>query len=276
MKEYRTLPKQIHNRYQIQEGFAARERIMGNLALRQGKVEQAQAHLVASLDRRTRLTKRSSDPAAKIQLAESHVELGDFYFLQRADFLSAMKHYTEAESIHSELAKADPKHLPTQRHLSLVWYRLGTVYLHRSWTGSASIAGFWRIASRHWYLKCLGARKRLSQMDKTDVRAKYELAIIQARCGDHPSAVAFADGVLPSIKKDPSTLFQVACIYSLSSGVGKMSSNHYKSQAFQVLDQMSQLGWKDPVTLKSDPDLIYLQSDSRFDKLLRMLSGEKN
>ena len=76
---------------------------------------------------------------------------------------------------------------------------------------------------------------------------------------------AIAVGLLAQAGKDRRVLFQTAWACLASSGQEPLRC---RNQAFKVLNELIDQGWKDNVSLKTDPDLESVRGDKRFSELL--------
>ncbi len=126
---------------------------------------------------------------------------------------------------------------------------------------------------------------------------------ILARGGRHAEAAEAAENLRSLAPKDPTNLYNVACVYALCvSGVGKTTTGQqsadvsnpnaksetpklsdedralqarYAKLAIEALTQAVKYGWKDVAHMESDPDLVPIRSSPAYRALVERLSASK-
>jgi hypothetical protein len=117
------------------------------------------------------------------------------------------------------------------------------------------------------YSESLKLRMELAEIDPKDAQTQVELILSHARMGHAKVVERMAERLLEQVGRDRQVLFQVACAYAiLADGQGDAAG--YRNQAFFVLRKLSEIGWKDPVALETDPDLESIRGDKRFREIL--------
>ena len=92
-----------------------------------------------------------------------------------------------------------------------------------------------------------------------------------ARCGRHAEAAKGADDLGQRIPNDPRMRFFTACIYALCAGAAggdAAVADRYRALALEALGRAVDRGYRDAVTLQSDPDLEPLRGSPGFQAVL--------
>jgi tetratricopeptide (TPR) repeat protein len=107
---------------------------------------------------------------------------------------------------------------------------------------------------------------------------RLQKALALAHAGDHAQADAEADAEADALAEakdvNAGTLYDLACVYSLSSAAVKSDAklaDRYAARAVELLRQAVAKGWKDIDHLKEDTDLDPLRSRDDYRKLLKEL-----
>jgi serine/threonine-protein kinase len=223
--------------------------------------------------------------------------------------VAARDNYRKALEIHEALAKADPKQLPRQRDLAFNQQRLGDLYLrtarlddadkcyrkalevyqqlvelapkntlyqgdlarvHYDIASTALRRGDRKAAADH-YRESLRLREILAKGN--DTSALRDLMTTLARCGETARAIDLAQRLTQSLANETAVLFDVACCYAICRGLATEGTlrEHYTAQALESLRQAVSHGYKDVVSLETEPDLDSLREQPNFQAFLTEL-----
>ena len=80
-----------------------------------------------------------------------------------------------------------------------------------------------------------------------------------------------ADSLLAQSGTDRRVLFQTACGLSVASGRTGPVADRCRARALEVVEKLIKQGWKDRVTLETDPDLDAVRVDPKFAELLKQI-----
>jgi tetratricopeptide (TPR) repeat protein len=179
------------------------------------------------------------------------------------DPAKAWEEYAKAAEAFTRLVQADPGGYGARRDLSAAQYRLGvTAGRLPDPPGGASVAA-------RQFDECLKLRVELAKIDPKDTQAQFEAMLILARVGRQAEAEKSALALVAQASGDPRVLFQAACGLALAVvGPDQAASDRCRERALQVLGDLLKNGWKDRVTLETDPDLEPVRADPRFAALL--------
>lgn len=95
-----------------------------------------------------------------------------------------------------------------------------------------------------------------------DIRARYIGACTLVEIGEAAKALSWADQIMDTNPRDPATLYNLACVYSVSGNTG---------QALDVLTKAVIAGFSDVNWIKSDPQLDKIRDEPQFQSLLNGL-----
>jgi serine/threonine-protein kinase len=242
---------------------AAIQKLFGDAELRLGYAAEAEKHYRASLQgREAVLAQNPASPTVIRDVALSRLALGDFALISAKDPAKAWDEYMKAAEALTKLWQATPG-FSARRDLSAAQYRLGvTAGRLPNPPGGAA------VAARHLD-ECLKHRLELAKIDPKDTQSQFEVMLIQGRVGQQAEAEKKALALLAQAGKDPRVLFQAACGLALASdGSDKATADRCRDKAVQVVGDLIKSGWKDKVTLETDPDLDSIRADARFTTLV--------
>jgi hypothetical protein len=123
--------------------------------------------------------------------------------------------------------------------------------------------------------ECLRLRRELARIDPTDAQGQMELLLALARCGWAEEAEAVAKGLRDRAGDDRRTLFQVACGLSVAGAGTGPAADRCREQVWEVLGKVVDLGWKDRVSLETEPDLEAARRDPRFTQLVERVGKDQ-
>ena len=211
----------------------------------------------------------------KRDVAFSHLSLGDFYLFDAKDAGRALTHYRPLYEESRARVKADPDDLAARRQLSTLQYRVAVSVGRIADTLPPFSAAVHRAMSGAEFAECLKLRAELAAIDKKDTRGQIDLLVVLGRLGRSAEVEQVASGLLSQAPNDRRVLFQTACGLALASMDIGPTGDRCRAQALRVLSGLVDKGWKDRVTLETDPDLDAIRGEKAFAGLLARLPMPK-
>jgi tetratricopeptide (TPR) repeat protein len=155
----------------------------------------------------------------------------------------------------------DPSRLPL---LALLHERLGA---------DAQRRGQQSDAHKH-YQEALSIRQEFTRLEPENrvPQAAYLLAL--ARCGKHAEAARGADALRPQAGNSTELLLQLARCYAVCASQASERQGPL-SKALEALRVLAALDYRDPVLVRTDPDLAALRTEPAFLSLLDKWDKER-
>ena len=253
---------------------------LGDVRLRQGKPMQAMTHYCRAHAERETLLRLTPKPPEivtmlKMDIAESLIALGDFAIMGRQDSNAARIEYLNAMQMYEELLKGDSESLDLRRRIAAVHYRLGYAaakdHSLSALTGPVSRPAL----SQFHYAECLRLRSALAAIDAKDSQGQIELMLANGRAGGFVDAEKAAASLESQAGDDLRLLFQAACGYAVVAGSDGEIAKRCRQKAYRAISTLIDRGWKDWVSLETDPDLESLRADKQFAELMLRLRPEQ-
>jgi hypothetical protein len=88
-----------------------------------------------------------------------------------------------------------------------------------------------------------------------------------ARCGKHAEASRRADELRGQAGQSPELLLQLARCHAVCAAAAEPKKDH-TTKALEALQALAALDFRDPVLLRTDPDLASLQKEPAFRAVL--------
>ena len=227
---------------------------MGALALRLGRVADARA----CLDRAGSSFRSMVGQVPEIRhdldllaFAQAEVDL-----LFRGDPAAARDDYTSTIAELTDRVAADPENIMARKDLALAHYYLGTALLR---PGD-------KEGSRVHDARCLELREALSKVPAARME-EVDMLIALARVGRVAEAAKIADELIAVPPQDARIDFFAACGYALCAGAvddDEKAARRYTDLALAALSKGIDVGWRDKVSLQTDPDLDPIKADPGF------------
>jgi serine/threonine-protein kinase len=252
---------------QAQEALATLYITLGQVGFHLRDAEAARGYYLKCLQLREALAKADPDsvPFQK-GLADAHQKTGDMLLhLRGKESLGTVReHYTTAHELQRKLYQRNPANTEMRQALASSCYRLGTVAQR---FGEAA-------ESQKQFRACLQLRESLAKEDPTNLYKQVELVLAQARCGEHDKAAAAAGRLRADAAKDAGILYYLGCAYALcaASADEPPLRAQYAGEALDTLRQAVACGYKDLVSLETDPDLESLQGRPDYKELIQSLN----
>jgi tetratricopeptide (TPR) repeat protein len=119
--------------------------------------------------------------------------------------------------------------------------------------------------------ECSEIRQQLADKDAGNYSKKLDLLEVLARAGKHEKAAELAEKLRSGHQKDPAFLIGAACCYaqcSLAVPDNSKLRQQYLDTALAALQTALEHGYKDTITLETNPDLDPVREVPAFKKLL--------
>ncbi len=256
---------------QAQMAVAGSCTLLGNVSFRLGAQDEAHQYYHRALEMRQVIFQQDPQSvSAKDLLAKSYDALGDFE-LQTGQTKDAHEYYREAIKLVEDLFEKDKSNATVKSTLATLSYKLATAQLQLGDPAEAEPN----------YARCLALREELTAADPGDPQKQIALMLAQARCGQHAQAAEIAGRLGQEAAENAGALFYVACGYALSAGAiaGQADDaslteelrtlrEKYTNQATDTLAAAVKLGYRDAVSLETDPDLEPVRKSPAFQRLL--------
>jgi serine/threonine-protein kinase len=258
----RDYPKNADIRQDLAEAFNA----IGEASSLSGDNVAARSFYEKCLQIREALFAANPDkPAAKRALAASSGNFGDISV--RAGDLPAARHqYERSLGLYRELADSDPQNADARRNLANAFYRLGT--LARLESDPA--------AAQSNFRNCLNIRQELAEKDPKNERCQVELMRVLPHCGQSARAAQIAER-LRAGKPDPEMLIEIACAFaqcaSATTAADPALGERYTAAAVASVSGAVAGGYKDVVTLRTEPDLKSLSNNPEFEAFISKIKS---
>jgi len=252
--------------HQAKEGLATLYVTLGQVSFHLRDAEAAQAYYLKSLQLREALATADPDSVPfQNGLVDSHRKLGDMllHLHGQGSLDAARRRYTTAHELQRKLYQRNPANTEMRQGLASSCYRLGTVAQRSGETTEA----------QKQFRECLRLREGLAKEDPTNLYKQVELALAQARCGEHEQAAAVAEPLRKAAAKDAGILYYLGCAYALCADAAQTPAlrEHYAGEALATLRQAIAQGYNDRVSLETDPDLESLQRTPAYVELVKGL-----
>ena len=204
--------------------------------------------------------------------AVSRLVYGDFLLTGKKDTAAAAVEFRKAFTTLSALLAKDEDSLDLQRWVAAAHYRLGVVARTTKSDSAFGSLALPAVAAGH-FEESRRLRAALGAIDGRDTQGLVEWMLALGRCGKAAEARALSWFLLKQAGRDRRVLFQTACGLAVAAAgaADPALAERCRERAFQVLGDLVASGWKDRVTLETDPDLAVVRDDPRFQQLLERI-----
>lgn len=203
------------------------------------------------------------NPKYRWELANALGDVGGFE-MRCGSLTAAQDYYDRNLRLMQELINLDPKNAQYSRYLALANYRVATL---------ARQLGDAQTAERCNRV-CLEIREKLAADDARNERRQLDLILALPRCGQHARAAELAAKIQGGAHVDREALVEVAQCYAQCARAVPPDSilrRQYTENALRALDQAVSNGYKDAVSLETNPDLDALREHPDFRSLVTRL-----
>jgi tetratricopeptide (TPR) repeat protein len=202
------------------------------------------------------------------ELAAVHYMIGEFK-METGDLKSSANHLDECLKIRQTITADDPESAILKRGLAIAFHRRGNLADLQKNAKDATEA----------YQKALGLRKGLANEPEADDSAQVELAITMPHGGDVTEAAALADRIASAPKIDREYRFDLARCYAqcgratrekkdANTAANQAQAEVYWLKAIEQLRKAVAEGYRDRVSLETEPDLAPIRNRDDFKALL--------
>jgi serine/threonine-protein kinase len=205
------------------------------------------------------------DPGSELELAHATGNYGLFR-LRTHDLPAARIQLEQALECHRKLVALDGDVIEYQSGLAAAFSRLG---LLETKEGNSDAARARFEDSRTIY-------QRIADIDPSNHLRQRELMLAVARCGDRPRAVAIAE-TLHADRADPELLVDLARCYAICSAIPSedpATGESYARRALGALREACTAGYRDRISILTDPDLDHLHDRPGFAALTESIGIE--
>ncbi len=232
---------------------------LGEVSLLLGDADAAEIEFRESLKIREGLAAKDPDTiTAASDLSISHTYLGHLALRARRDAAGARASYDRAVRAVERVRAIDRDDVRIASALARALYHRGT---------AAERLGDADGAKRD-FERSLELQADLAARAEPDVGRDAGFAIALARCGRRDKAVERARALAGRAAGNARLSLDLAAVYALGSRAGGDRSAADRAAALEAIGRAIALGWKDRMTLETDPDLDPIRSAPEFAALL--------
>jgi serine/threonine protein kinase len=204
---------------------------------------------------------RPNDPLARSDLAAVQYMVGEFK-MKTGELASAHDHLQASRDLRMRLVESDPKNAVYRRDLGITWYRLGNLADIEKKSAEARVS----------FEKALALRQELVNASATNDRGQMELMLALAHTGESARAEELADRLAAGPAVDRELRVDLARCYA-QCGRSTPAAQAERTQtllvkAIESLRAAVKEGYRDRVSLETEPDLEPLRDRTDFKALL--------
>ena len=262
LKLRQELSEQFPEKPEYAQDLARSYNAVGEVQFRLGDLDGTRASYAKCLSlREEAFTKNPNNYKFKQELARSCGMLGEIH-LRDQKHAQAGPLFERSRSLGLELVQADEKNVEYQRDLGIAFYRCATLAKRENDTEK----------SQFYFNECLKIRENLAQSDAANDLRRVELMLVLPHGGHHVRASEIAQQMRNSNTNDPEILFEVARCYaqcSAAAGVPPDLQVVYRQQAIESLRDAVARGYRDIVSLRTEPDLDPVRHEAEYQAILK-------
>lgn len=273
--------------------------LMGTIRIKLGELDAGRKLYAEALALREAISQQEPD----FYKAEFDVYLQLFHLgqvlVEAGELTEALHAFQRGETGFENLLRRNPQNANVKRALSYLQYGVGAV-LREQGEEAAALEEF---------RKCHEIREALAKASPQSRPLRIDLAIAQARSGDHATASKTILAAINPPPVDNQLFFQAACTFAQCAEAARTQTRlaalaaaalgphapgdagwleamgtamatadatspaaaKYADNAMTLLDRAAKAGWRDAIALATDPDLSPLRDDPRFRELVKRL-----
>jgi serine/threonine-protein kinase len=237
----------------LRQDMARSYQALGETAFLLGNVTQSRDYYARCLAANEEiLAGNREDLSAQVELASALGNHGDIG-LRTGDLDAARRDFERCLAINRSVLSRDEHDVDQIRNVAMEYHRLGVV---EAMSGDAEKAA-------SWFEKSLQLRERIAGLDAGNVERQIELMLTLARCGQWERAESIAERIRGP-QSDPNLLICLARCFSQCSTVVRDAdpgaADAFVGKAIEAIKAAAEAGYKDKVTLTTEPDFVPLQS----------------
>lgn len=237
----------------LRQDLARSYQALGETAFLLGNITQSREYYDQCLATNEEiLAGNREDLGAQVELANALGNHGDVG-LRTGDLEAARRDFERSLAINRSVLSQDEDNIDHVRNVAMEYHRLGVV---EAMSGNAEKAA-------SWFEKSLQLRERIAGLDAGNVERQIELMLTLARHGQWERADSIAESIR-SPQSDPDLLVYLARCFTQCSTVVREAdpeaADAFIAKAIEAIKTAAEAGYKDRVTLTTEPDLVPLQS----------------
>jgi serine/threonine-protein kinase len=249
----------------LRQDLARSYQALGETAFLLGNITQSRDYYARCLATNEEiLASNREDLGAQVELASALGNHGDIG-LRTGDLDAARRDFERSLAINRSVLSQDEDNVDQIRNVAMECHRLGVV---EAMSGDAEKAA-------SWFEKSLQMRERIAVLDAGNVERQIELMLTLARCGQWERADSIAESIRSS-QSDPELLICLARCFTQCSTVIRdadpAAADAFVGKAIEAIRTAAGAGYKDKVTLTTEPDLVPLQSLPALQEIIAVLT----
>ena len=257
-KSFTDLPEPFVHIIRVRRTRSEMQVRIGDCKWRLNRLDEAETHFRNALAEREKELKDSSGSSTplallKTDLGQSRMYLGDFFMEGRKQREEASREYDQALKIFTELLKTEPGSLDLQQRISSTWYRLG-------------LAATTPEKAAEAYRECLPLKEKLAKIDRRDMQASGEYALVLGKLGRAAEVELLARRMRRYGTNDVgSRLLMIEALKNAAENTPESDSIvSCRDEAFAILDDLVRERRLAHDKLAEHPYLGWLKKDPRF------------
>ena len=129
-------------------------------------------------------------------------------------------------------------------------------------------------AKKH-FQEAVRLRADLLQLDTTNPSRQMAYLLALTRSGKHADAMAMAAKVRPRMEKSPELMLQVARVFAPRPTDDPAAYSKAIEQSLTALELATRDAYEDATALRTDPDLVGLRKEARFQAIIARLEARE-
>ena len=250
----------------LHQDLARSYQALGESAFLLGNIGQSREYYTRCLATNEEiLAADSEDLGSQVELASALGNHGDIG-LRTGDLDGARRDFERSLAINRSVLSLDENNVDQIRNVAIECHRLGVV---EAMSGNPEKAASWFEEARQ-------LRERTASLDGGNIERQIELMLTLARCGAWEKATSIAETIrTPS--SDSDLLICIARCFTQCSTVVRDTdpgaADALGEKAVEAIREAVAAGYKDKVTLTTEPDLLPLKSLSAFGEIISGLAS---
>lgn len=261
----RKVLEEVPDDLSLRQDLARSYQALGETAFLLGDITQSRDYYARCLATNEEiLAGNREDLGAQVELASALGNHGDIG-LRTGDLDGARRDFERSLAINRSVLSQDEDNVDQIRNVAMECHRLGVV---EAMAGDAEKAA-------SWFEKSLHLRERIAGLDAGNVERQIELMLTLARSGQWERANSIAESIR-SPQNDPELLVCLARCFTQCSTVVRdadpAAAEAFVGKAIEAIKTAAEAGYKDRVTLTTEPDLVPLQSLPALQEIIAVLT----